>query len=77
MLIPHPQFEQAAVEVLQKHYTDTEEAAPSELATEGVQVLMYSSAPLTQSNTRSIRDLGVSSHFPSILVRVAYIGTGA
>ncbi|GFH31188.1 DNA helicase, partial [Haematococcus lacustris] len=56
-----PLFEQAAVEVLQKHYADTDELAPAELAAQGVQVMLYSSSPLTQSRTRSIRDLAAEN----------------
>mmetsp|Transcript_129 Transcript_129/g.281 ORF Transcript_129/g.281 Transcript_129/m.281 type:complete len:744 (-) Transcript_129:832-3063(-) len=52
-----PLFEQAAVEVLEKHYTESEEMAPAELSQQGVQVMLYSSTALTQSRTRSIRDL--------------------
>jgi len=61
-----PLFEQAATEVLREHYANSEEGNPLEV--EPVQVLLYSSQPLTQSKTRSIRDLAAERVSQMVMV---------
>lgn len=54
---PSPQFEQAATEVLKEHYANTDDGSTQDVQT--VQVALFSSTPLVQSRSRSIRDLQV------------------
>eukprot|EP00798_Chlamydomonas_sp_ICE-L_P022234 gene22234-29301_t len=68
-----PLFEQAAAEVLREHYANSEEGNPVDV--EGVQVMLNSSKPLSQSKTRSIRDLAADR--VSRLVMVSGIVTAA
>lgn len=53
-----PLFEQAATEVLREHYADGADGAEQTVLP--VQVMVYSSTPLVQSSTRSIRHLNAA-----------------
>ncbi len=58
------QFEKAAVEVLDEHFSEAGAQVLEQLKVQGVHILLYSSETRTASLTASIRDLSVRVFVP-------------